>query len=58
MSMAGKMYFDALSKIGENAAGSLVSKDLGKFLCCSPLGLTGKIFTQWRSFSIYIALYL
>ncbi|XP_043957107.1 brain-specific angiogenesis inhibitor 1-associated protein 2-like protein 1 [Gambusia affinis] len=32
MSMAGKMYFDALSKIGENAAGSLVSKDLGAVL--------------------------
>ncbi|XP_007557462.1 brain-specific angiogenesis inhibitor 1-associated protein 2-like protein 1b isoform X1 [Poecilia formosa] len=32
MSMAGKMYFDALSKIGENAAGSPVSKDLGAVL--------------------------
>ncbi|XP_054891794.1 brain-specific angiogenesis inhibitor 1-associated protein 2-like protein 1b [Poeciliopsis prolifica] len=32
MSMAGKMYFEALSKIGENAAGSPVSKDLGAVL--------------------------
>ncbi|XP_027897567.1 brain-specific angiogenesis inhibitor 1-associated protein 2-like protein 1b [Xiphophorus couchianus] len=32
MSMAGKMYFDALSKIGENAAVSPVSKELGAVL--------------------------
>ncbi|MED6270902.1 Brain-specific angiogenesis inhibitor 1-associated protein 2-like protein 1 [Characodon lateralis] len=28
MSMAGKLYFDALSKIGENATGSPASKEL------------------------------
>ncbi|XP_037544873.1 brain-specific angiogenesis inhibitor 1-associated protein 2-like protein 1 [Nematolebias whitei] len=32
MSMAGKLYFDALSKIGENAAMSPVSKELGAVL--------------------------
>ncbi|XP_015250298.1 PREDICTED: brain-specific angiogenesis inhibitor 1-associated protein 2-like protein 1 [Cyprinodon variegatus] len=32
MSMAGKLYFDALSKIGENAVGSPVSKELGAVL--------------------------
>lgn len=32
MSMAGKLYFDALSKIGENAAVSPVSKELGAVL--------------------------
>ncbi|KAF7221059.1 brain-specific angiogenesis inhibitor 1-associated protein 2-like protein 1b [Nothobranchius furzeri] len=32
MSVAGKMYFDALSKIGENSAVSPVSKELGAVL--------------------------
>ncbi|XP_017277477.1 brain-specific angiogenesis inhibitor 1-associated protein 2-like protein 1b [Kryptolebias marmoratus] len=32
MSMAGKLYFDALSKIGENAATSPVSRELGAVL--------------------------
>ncbi|MEQ2242989.1 hypothetical protein ILYODFUR_002478 [Ilyodon furcidens] len=32
MSMAGKLYFDALSKIGENATGSPASKELGAVL--------------------------
>lgn len=35
MSMAGKLYFDAMAKIGENAAISPVSRELGKFPCCS-----------------------
>ncbi|CAB1342376.1 unnamed protein product [Coregonus sp. 'balchen'] len=32
MSLAGKVYFDAVSKIGENAAVSPVSRELGKFI--------------------------
>ncbi|XP_056143946.1 brain-specific angiogenesis inhibitor 1-associated protein 2-like protein 1b [Lampris incognitus] len=32
MTLAGKMYFDAMSKIGENAAASPVSKELGVVL--------------------------
>lgn len=31
MTLAGKLYFDALTKIGENAAVSPVSRELGKF---------------------------
>uniref|UniRef100_A0A665W0C3 BAR/IMD domain-containing adapter protein 2-like 1 n=1 Tax=Echeneis naucrates TaxID=173247 RepID=A0A665W0C3_ECHNA len=34
MTLAGKLYFDAMSKIGENAAVSPVSRELGKFPCC------------------------
>ena len=30
MILAGKLYFDAMSKIGENAAVSPVSRELGK----------------------------
>lgn len=33
MSTAGKLYFDAVSKIGENAAVSPVSRELGKVQC-------------------------
>lgn len=32
MTLAGKAYFDAVSKIGENAAVSPVSRELGEFL--------------------------
>lgn len=31
MTLAGKMYFDAVSKIGENAAVSPVSRELGEY---------------------------
>lgn len=31
MTLAGRLYFDAVSKIGENAAVSPVSRELGKF---------------------------
>lgn len=31
MTMAGKAYFDAVSKVGENAMASLVSRELGEF---------------------------
>lgn len=31
MTLAAKLYFDAMSKIGESAAESPVSKELGKF---------------------------
>lgn len=31
MTLAGKAYFDAVSKVGENAMASLVSRELGKF---------------------------
>lgn len=31
MTLAGKAYFDAVSKVGENAMASLVSRDLGEF---------------------------
>lgn len=34
MTLAGKLYFDAISKIGESAAVSPVSRELGKFPCC------------------------
>lgn len=36
MNMAGKVYFDAVSKIGENAAVSPVSRELGKCLPACP----------------------
>lgn len=39
MTLAGKLYFDAMSKIGENAAVSPVSRELGKFPCCPDLWL-------------------
>lgn len=32
MGLAAKLYFDAMSKIGESAAVSPVSRELGKFL--------------------------
>lgn len=31
MTLAGKMYFEAVGKIGENAAVSPVSRELGEF---------------------------
>lgn len=31
MTLAGKAYFDAVSKIGENAAVSPVSRELGEY---------------------------
>lgn len=31
MTLAGKVYFDAVSKIGENATLSPVSRELGEF---------------------------
>lgn len=34
MTLAAKLYFDAMSKIGESAAVSPVSRELGKFSCC------------------------
>uniref|UniRef100_A0A667YJ85 BAR/IMD domain-containing adapter protein 2-like 1 n=1 Tax=Myripristis murdjan TaxID=586833 RepID=A0A667YJ85_9TELE len=34
MTLAGKLYFDAMSKIGENAAVSPVSRELGKYPYC------------------------
>lgn len=34
MGLAAKLYFDAMSKIGESAAVSPVSRELGKFLNC------------------------
>lgn len=34
MALAAKLYFDAMSKIGESAAVSPVSRELGKFPCC------------------------
>lgn len=34
MTLASKLYFDAMSKIGESAAVSPVSRELGKFSCC------------------------
>ncbi|KAA8585043.1 hypothetical protein FQN60_003737 [Etheostoma spectabile] len=40
MILAGKLYFDAMSKIGENAAVSPVSRELGKFPCCRVLWLS------------------
>lgn len=33
MTLAGKMYFDAMSKIGESAAVSPVSRELGELPC-------------------------
>lgn len=33
MTLSGKMYFDAMSKIGESASVSPVSRELGKFPC-------------------------
>lgn len=33
MTFAGKTYFDAVSKIGENAAVSPVSRELGEYYC-------------------------
>lgn len=44
MTLAGKLYFDAMSKIGENAAVSPVSRELGKFPHVCPL-LMGEICT-------------
>lgn len=40
MILAGKLYFDAMSKIGENAAVSPVSRELGKFPCSPVLWLS------------------
>ncbi len=40
MNLAGKLYFDAMSKIGESAAVSPVSRELGKFPCCPVLWLS------------------
>lgn len=40
MTLAGKLYFDAMTKIGENAAASPVSRELGKFPCCPVLWLS------------------
>lgn len=37
MTLAGKMYFDAVSKIGENAAVSPVSRELGECQFCKVL---------------------
>lgn len=34
MTLAAKLYFDAMSKIGESAAVSPVSRELGKSSCC------------------------
>lgn len=31
MTLAGKAYFEAVSKLGENAVVSLVSRELGEF---------------------------
>lgn len=39
MTLAGKLYFDAMSKIGESAAVSPVSRELGKFPCFPVLWL-------------------
>lgn len=39
MTLAGKLYFDAMAKIGENAAASPVSRELGKCPCCPGRGL-------------------
>jgi len=39
MTFAGKAYFDAVSKIGENAAVSPVSRELGEYYSkSSPIG--------------------
>lgn len=56
MTLAGKLYFDAMSKIGESAAVSPVSRELGKFPCCPVLWLSiywdklWKICRLWRLF--------
>lgn len=52
MTLSGRLYFDAMTKIGENAAASPVSRELGKFLCCFVLwlsaGLNQRICRLWR----------
>lgn len=37
MTLAGKAYFDAVSKVGENAMASLVSRELGEFFIVGKL---------------------
>lgn len=37
MTLAGKAYFDAVSKVGENAMASLVSRELGEFFIAKKL---------------------
>lgn len=37
MTLAGKAYFDAVSKVGENAMASLVSRELGEFFIAAKL---------------------
>lgn len=37
MTLAGKAYFDAVSKVGENAMASLVSRELGESFSAAQL---------------------
>lgn len=46
MTLAAKLYFDAMSKIGESAAVSPVSRELGRFLLWPQIGH----FTFWFVF--------
>lgn len=53
MTLAGKLYFDAMSKIGESAAVSPVSRELGKFPCCPVLRLsTGRSWGRMHTVDI------
>lgn len=47
MTLAGKAYFEAVSKLGENAVVSLVSRELGEFHA-GP----GSIVSGWRLLSL------
>lgn len=56
MILAGNLYFDAMSKIGEIAAVSPVSRELGKFPCC-PLFWDKDLQTVEMSLSSEIVVY-
>lgn len=50
MNLAGKAYFDAVSKIGENAAVSPVSRDLGESIVTGGYILSGRLWRDASSF--------
>lgn len=58
MTLAGKLYFDAVSKIGESAAVSPVSRELGKFPCCPFFWLSSGIFWGTAEIGSEIVVYL
>lgn len=56
MTLAAKLYFDAMSKIGESAAVSPVSRELGKFSCSNIWSQVGDLTFSFFFFPYFFCL--